>query len=131
MSRNIDRVNLEKDMQSERSVYRYYQKVLALKKSSRAAICGKPQLYDEKNRKIVCFTRETEEGEGLLVFGNFSNKNVRYSLCPELSGLKWKEILSNYDSHLEKNGQYELRSYEVLVLTAEKPRDKTKIGTEM
>lgn len=115
MNTNYREINAEKDMASEKSVYRYYQKVLRLKKSSRAAVVGIPTLYDEDHRQIVCFTRRADEGENLLVFGNFSNKTVKYALCEKLRSLAKNEILSNYDSHIADNGTYTLRPYEVLV----------------
>lgn len=105
-------------MVAEKSVFRYYQKVLALKKSSKAAIYGIPVLYDENDKQIVCFTRTTEDGERLLVFGNFSNRNAKYSLSPEFSKLAKDEVLSNYDAHIVNNGVYTLRPYEAIVFIA-------------
>lgn len=119
MNDNYSEINVEKDLQSDKSVYRYYQKLLELKKTNPAAIFGRPELFDEDHRRIVCFTR-TLENEGLLVFGNFSNKTVRYTLPARLQTLAQQELLSNFDSHQSSNGTYTLRPYEAIVYSFKK-----------
>lgn len=114
MNVNYPDINAEKDMASEKSIFRYYQKLIALKKGNRAAIHGKPELFDADHRQIVCYTRELEN-EGLLVFGNFSNKSAKYKLSEELMPLAQEELLSNFDSHIVSSGEYTLRPYEALV----------------
>lgn len=114
MNPNYTQINAEKDMASEKSVFRYYQRVIELKKSSAAAINGKPKLYDGDDRHVICYTR-TLENEGLLVLGNFSNKPVRYKLPNELIYLDKKEVLSNYADSIVSNGEYMLRPYEAIV----------------
>lgn len=111
----IAEINAEKDMQSERSVFRFYQKVIALKKTERAAVYGKPELFAADDRQIVAFTRTLEDGSGLFVFGNFSNKNAKYALSAELAVRTKEEVLSNYDTHIVSGSTYTLRPYEVLV----------------
>lgn len=115
MPENIAEINAEKDMTGDRSVFRYYQKVIALKKDERAAVYGKPELFDADDKQIVSFTRTLEDGSGLFVFGNFSNKNAKYALNEELAVRTKEEVLSNYDSHLVSGNTYTLRPYEVLV----------------
>lgn len=112
---NIAEINAEKDMTGDRSVFRYYQKVIALKKDERAAVYGKPELHDADDKQIVAFTRTLDDGSGLFVFGNFSNKNAKYALSAELASRAKEEVLSNYDSHIVSGGTYTLRPYEVLV----------------
>lgn len=115
MNPNAAEINAKADLGSERSVYRYYQKLIALKKNEEAAINGRPELFDAESRQIVCFTRSLEDGSGLLVFGNFSNKNAKYTLSEDLASRAQEEILSNYDVHSVKGREYTLRPYEVLV----------------
>ncbi|MBQ0167975.1 MAG: alpha-glucosidase [Treponema sp.] len=112
---NIAEINAEKDMKSDRSVFRFYQKVIALKKDERAAVYGKPELFAADDKQIVSFTRTLEDGSGLFVFGNFSNKNAKYVLSAELAARAKEEVLSNYDTHMVNGGTYTLRPYEVLV----------------
>ena len=114
MNDNYREYNLKKDLESERSVFRYYQKVIALKKSP-IATYGSVREYDRENRKVICYEREYE-GEKLLVFGNFSGRSVRYTLPEEFRTGSTELLLSNYDSPQEKNGTYKLRPYEAIVL---------------
>ncbi len=115
MNVNYTEINAKKDMASDKSVFRYYREVLNLKKTDRAAIYGKPELHDADHKQIVCFTRALDNGEGLLVLGNFSNKNAKYKLSPELRKLAKNEILSNFDGHIVNNGEWTLRPYEAVV----------------
>lgn len=115
MNVNYTEINAKKDMASDKSVFRYYREVLNLKKTDRAAIYGKPELHDADHKQIVCFTRTLDNGEGLLVLGNFSNKNVKYTLSPELAKLAKDEVLSNFDGHIVNNGVWTLRPYEAVV----------------
>ena len=115
MNPDYVKINAKSDMAGDRSVFKYYQKVLDLKKTNQAAIYGEPVLYDADDRQIVCFTRTLESGEGLLVFGNFSNKDAKYRLSPKLKKLAHKEILTNYGSHVISGDEYTLRPYEVIV----------------
>lgn len=117
MNTNAKEINVKTDMESEKSVFKYYQKVLSLKKTNEAAIYGRPKLYDPDDRQIVCFTRKTEGGEGLLVFGNFSNRNKKYRLCGELATLAKTEVLSNFDTHIVNDGVWTLRPYEAVVFS--------------
>lgn len=111
----IAEINAEKDMKSDRSVFRFYQKVIALKKTERAAVYGKPELFAADDRQIVAFTRTLEDDSGLFVFGNFSNRNAKYALSAELASRAKEEVLSNYDAHIVDGSTYMLRPYEVLV----------------
>ena len=124
MNDNYTEINAKKDMVAEKSVFGYYKKVLELKKTNEAAIWGKPALYEPDDRQIVCFTRTRDNGEGLLVFGNFSNKTVKYKPGRELENLEKTEILSNYDNHLIKNGEWELRPYEAIVFSTKKVKEE-------
>ncbi len=117
MNTNYSEINAAIDMQSSKSVYKYYQTILELKKTNQAAIYGKPELYFADSRKIVCFTRTLQNGEGLLVFGNFSNKNTSFVLNENIAPYAKKEILSNYEFHILKGKKYKLRPYEVIVFS--------------
>lgn len=114
MNPNYPEINLAADLAADRSVFRYYQKVIALKKASRAAVYGKPELYAADHKQIVCFTR-TLADEGLLVLGNFSGKNVRFTLPEELGPMAQTEVLSNYGEHIAQGSTYTLRPYEAIV----------------
>jgi len=106
--------NFEKDFKSSKSIYKYYQKVLNIKKTNNAAINGDITLYDKNNKQVVAYSRFINK-EGLFVFGNFSKKTVRYNLPEEIKALKKEVILSNYKLD-NTDDSYELRPYEAIVL---------------
>ena len=106
-------INVESDMAAERSVYRYYQKLLKIRQSSDAAIFGETREYDHDNRKIVAYSRIYGD-EKLFVFCNFSSKSAAYKL-PEWT--KNHEVLiSNYRDLLVSNNVASLRPYEAAVI---------------
>ena len=114
MNFNIKEINLKKDLESDKSIFRYYQKVINLKKTNDTLIFGDIKVYDMDNKRIVCYTR-TYNDETYLIFGNFSNNTVTYKLNDEISKYTNVEVLSNYDEHIKDNNKFTLRPYEVLV----------------
>ncbi len=65
-------INVEADLASEKSIYRFYQKVLELRKSEPALLNGKTIEYYPDDRQIIAYSR-CHEGRRFLVVGNFSN----------------------------------------------------------
>jgi len=111
--------NCAKDMASDKSIYKYYQKVLKLKKESAVATNGNINEFDHNHKQMVVYTRELNNN-GLLIMGNFSNKEVKYTLPADLEKLNKKELLSNYDSHNVNNNTFILRPYEAIVYSYKK-----------
>lgn len=107
-------VSLEKDLKSDKSVFRYYQKVLELKKTDPVAVNGNITEYDHDNKRVVAYSRFIDK-DGLFVFGNFSEKETTYKLPAEILACQKKLVLSNYDKNIEADGTYTLRPYEALV----------------
>ena len=106
-------INVSKDLKSEKSVYRFYQKLLRLRKKHEEAIWGETREYDHENRRIIAYSR-TYQGKRLFVCANFSKHTTIYKLPDDIK--KYKVILNNYDA-LGKNGQkVRLRSYQAVVL---------------
>ena len=106
------KINVEKDLASDRSIYRFYQKLIGIKKTNETAVYGKTEEYDHDNRKVVAFSR-TYQGKRLFVAGNFSKKKVIYRL-PE-----WVEetevLLNNYKSLNVSEGKITLEPYQAVV----------------
>ena len=106
-------INVSKDLKSEKSVYRFYQKLLRLRKKHEEAIWGETREYDHENRRIIAYSR-TYQGKRLFVCANFSKHTTIYKLPDDIK--KYKVILNNYDA-LGRNGQkVRLRSYQAVVL---------------
>ena len=111
---NYPEHNLKKDLESEKSVFRYYQRVIALKKTE-LGIYGDICEYDRSNRHILCYARRYE-GETMLVFGNFSGKARAYTLPEAFQKLPYEVLLNNYDGPVLAGGVCRMRPYEAVVL---------------
>ena len=106
-------INVKKDLENERSVYRFYQKLLRVRKRRREALMGETREYDHRNRRIIAYSR-TYEGKRLFVCANFSKYTTIYQLPDDFED--YRIILNNYDS-LGRNGQkVRLRPYQAVVL---------------
>ncbi|MBQ5952880.1 MAG: alpha-glucosidase [Lachnospiraceae bacterium] len=105
-------INVEKDRAAEKSVFRYYQKLLAIKKTNETAIYGNVEEYDRKNRKIFAYFR-SYNGKKLFIIGNFSNKTLSYALPDWTDGAKI--LINNYETLSGSGGQITLQPYQALV----------------
>ena len=91
---NYKEINLEADKKDPNSVFRFYQKLLQLRKENPAFIEGDLQFYREDSDKLIIYTRCCEE-QKMLVIANKSDEALEFSLPAELTALGWKRILTN------------------------------------
>jgi oligo-1,6-glucosidase len=105
-------INVRKDRDAERSVFRFYQKLLAIRKSSETAIMGKTEEYDHGNRRIVAYSR-TFGDDRLFVCANFSPRPVRYVLPPWVKGAR--VLLDNYGQYQRGEASVALSPYQALI----------------
>ena len=111
----LTEINVRKDLESKKSVYRFYQKLLRIRKKYKEAVWGELKEYDHENRRIIAYSR-TDQGRRLFVCANFSKHQAVYKLPEEVKN--YKIILNNYDA-LGRNGQkIRLRPYQAVVLRA-------------
>ncbi len=110
---NYREINVEKDLSSDRSVYRFYQKLLAFRRQSAAAMRGATKEYDHGHKQVIAYSREYQ-GETLFVAGNFSRRTVTYRLPEAFAGLQIR--ISNYDGAEQKGGELTLKPYQAVVL---------------
>ncbi len=108
-------INAEKDLASEKSVYRFYQKLIRLKKEDPAAVYGKTEEYDHENKKVIAYSREFE-GEKLFVAGNFSKKTAAYTLPGWAEGAEL--LLNNYETVQLSGRSVTLKPYQAIVWKA-------------
>ncbi|MBR2540148.1 MAG: alpha-glucosidase [Mogibacterium sp.] len=106
-------INVRKDLASDRSIYRFYQKLLSIKKTDRTAIYGDTLEYDPDNRKVITYSR-SYEGRRLLIVGNFSDKNAECIIPMDFALSDLNILLSNYDDPV-KGRVIELRPYEAIL----------------
>jgi oligo-1,6-glucosidase len=106
------KINVEKDLANEKSIYRFYQKLLALRKSRELFTYGETEEYDHRNKRVIAYSR-IYEGQRVFVAGNFCNKNTKYQLpewCANASVL-----FSNYDKFDSDGLTITLRPYQAVV----------------
>ena len=110
---NYRQINVENDLLAEKSIYRYFQKLLTIKKENPIAIYGKTEEHDHDNRKIIAYEREYK-GQKLFVLANFSRRTVSYQLPEQLA--EGTVLLTNYPQ-LENNGTtLKLNPYQAAVI---------------
>ena len=107
-------INAELDLASDKSIYRFYQKLLEIRQASDAALYGETIEYEPDSRYIISYSR-TYEGKRLLVIGNFSDKKRECIIPPDFAIDDLEIILTNYD---RKNPErvMELAPYEALLI---------------
>ena len=115
MNPNYREINVKKDLASKRSVYRFYQKLLTIKKTDPAAVYGEVKEYEKESRKIIAYSREYE-GRRLFIAGNFSKRPVKYAPPEWVKGAD--VLLNNYESLSEKDGALLLQPYQAAVWEA-------------
>ncbi len=91
---NYKDINLEKDRNSNRSVFKFYQDLIKLRKEHKVTIYGNLKYYLENDDKIIAYTREYEN-EKMFVIANYSGENAEFSLPLELKKYKWKRVIAN------------------------------------
>ncbi|MBQ1307288.1 MAG: alpha-glucosidase [Erysipelotrichaceae bacterium] len=106
-------INVAKDLSSGKSIYRFYQKLLEIKKNDPVAIYGETKEYDHDNRKIVAYSREYE-GRKLFVMAHFRRKETVYRPDPEF--LKGKILLNNCDDLKREETKVSLKPYQAVIM---------------
>ena len=106
-------INAEADLASDRSVYRFYQKLLALRKSEPVLLRGGTIEYDPDNRNIIAYSR-TYEGRRMLIIGNFSGRAHTYSIPADYNIPDLRIALSNYEGQIIDR-KLKLRPYEAIL----------------
>jgi len=114
MNSNYQEVNVEKDLKSDDSVFKYYQKMISLRKEHPVFAYGKYDILLEDDQKIYAYQRQGEE-ENLLVLLNFSSQEAVYDLSAELDLNEAELILNNYQKKAQFKLEDSLRPYEARV----------------
>jgi oligo-1,6-glucosidase len=109
---NYRQINVQKDLSSDRSIYRFYQKLLKIRKENDAAIYGRTIEIGHENKKILAYCR-AYKGKRLLIAANFSKGKARCVL-PEWTE-RAKLLISNYDELERRKGVVTFRPYQAVV----------------
>ena len=106
-------INAAADMASERSVYRFYQKLLAIRKSEPVLLNGDTIEYDPDNRNIISYSR-SYKAERMLIAGNFSGRSHTFIIPGDFNTGDLRIELSNYDGQVIDRTM-KLRPYEAIL----------------
>lgn len=110
---NYGKINAESQMQEETSVFRFYQRLIALRKENPVMIYGDLTMCAPKEEPIIAYTRSWN-GVIWLVIHNFSAEDQIF----RYDGIRGNEkvILSNYEEKQMGQGIIKLKAYETVVL---------------
>ena len=76
---NYPQINAAEQLKRDDSVFRFYQKLIALRKKYEIITTGRYAVLDEENPDVYAYERFTED-ENLLVVANFRNHPARVTL---------------------------------------------------
>ena len=110
---NHVRINAESEMQDDDSIFRYYQKLIRLRKDYDVVAYGDLEPLDEKHPSVMAYRRTWKDQE-LLVISNFYGKEVIWDAGRGLNG--YTRLLGNYEDSRLNGTKAELRPYETVVL---------------
>ena len=113
---NYVKINAANQMQDDTSVFRFYQKLIRLRKENPVMIYGDFALCCSKEGSVIAYTRSLEEVTCLIIH-NFSEEEQNFE--HEKMQSSEQVILSNYDEVKMENGQAKLRAYETLIARIE------------
>lgn len=110
---NYKEINAEASMSDPDSVFRYYQRLIALRKQNPVMVYGDYQLLMQDNEQIYAYTRTLGEVIWLIAL-NFSESAAILELDDRYSGMKRELIIGNYPEdgmEPERLRPYEARVY--------------------
>ncbi|WP_323958821.1 alpha,alpha-phosphotrehalase [Arthrobacter sp. JZ12] len=108
---NYREVNAESDRSADKSVFRFYQRLIELRHKDETVRLGDFSMLAEDHPSLYAFTRNWQ-GATLLVLGNVSGKDL--PVPPELGS--GELVLGNYDDGASPDLPPHLRPWEVRIL---------------
>lgn len=106
---NYKNLNVSRDLKSDKSVFKYYQKLIELRHKENILKDGKFKLLLPDDKSIFIYTRTLGADEWVVV-ANLSDKLQQVDVLSKYSD--YKTIISNYESEKSKI----LRPYEARIL---------------
>ena len=115
MNPNYKEINVEADLASDKSVYRFYQEVLRLRKSEPALIYGNTVEYYPDDRQVIAYSRSLG-GTRFLVVGNFSTSRADFIMPADFELDELKIRLTNQGrTDAETEEIMQLKPYEAIL----------------
>jgi len=106
VNHNYKKINVEKDKTLDESLFKYYQKIIGLRKNYPLITYGYYQDIDFYNKNIYTYKRFDKTSE-IIVLCNATEKEITYRDRYE----DYQIILSNYKKHTKDS----LKPYEAIV----------------
>lgn len=107
---NKDKINVEKDLSSHRSVFKYYQKLIDIRKQYKLIKEGKFKLLYKQNKNLFIYERKYEN-ESLIVICSFKKDIVKLPKKLFVSLSNYEKILGNTNNDKIYLMPYEARVY--------------------
>lgn len=113
---NYKSINVKKDLQSSDSIYRFYQKLLQLRKEDSIMIDGEFRPLYTNDSEIYAFIRELS-GHKKLIVCSLCAYNKKFEVPKNVGNIS-KVILSNYEKDININDKtIYLKPYEGVVVS--------------
>ena len=90
-------INYAADRASKDSIFDYYKKLTALRKTHPAIVDGKFRFLLFEHPQVVMFLRECAR-ETLLIIANFSNDKVQIELPKDVTDYRWTRLVTNLEN---------------------------------
>lgn len=111
---NYPEINAEDQLKRPDSVFRYYQKLIQLRKEHEIIVYGSYDLLLPEDRELYVYTR-TLGKEKLLVICNFYGNEREFNLPEDFPARRAKLLIGNYEN-TPIHQTLKLRPYEAIVL---------------
>jgi len=115
-AKNFDKINAEKALADENSIFYYYQMLINLRKTQDIIAYGSYTPLFEEHPGVFSYLREYE-GKRLLVICNFYEYVQKLNITPFAAAfLDAKVLISNYDAPQCSQNILRLRPYEAMAV---------------
>lgn len=114
---NYKEINAKEQMENPDSVFHYYRKLIALRKQYPVIVYGDYELLMPEDTAVYAYVRRLE-GQNLLVFCNFSEKEQAVEVPAEFRGADARVLISNYGRESAEDMET-LRAYEAAAVLVE------------
>ena len=113
VNENHTKINTADQLENEDSIFRYYQKLIVMRKELDVIAYGDIEPLAEGDSSVFAY-RRCWKGQELIVTANFYGKEYEWKKAPKLE--RFKCVLGNYpDTKIPENGGLTLRPYEAAV----------------
>ena len=110
---NHVRLNAAAQLEDEDSIFRYYQKLISLRKELDVIAYGDLEPLAEHDPSVFAY-RRAYEGHEMIVMANFYGKEYTWKGAPELEG--FRKMIGNYTgAEMPEDGVLTLKPYEAAV----------------